>query len=165
MKKLTLIILSAIIILNLSGCATYFTRAEFFGPRSANTIYPATQTNGMIVFLSILNFPVHPIRSTPLFALNTVDLPVSIITDTFFLSTDIDDYNRHHNGSSKSSKKKLVYKKVERIKQAHPEIKIDKEVIRKKRQELLDKNINFDEILSSDDSVRTNENYVLVTLQ
>jgi len=102
MKKLTLIILSAIIILNLSGCAargTIEARLENADPDDIK-IFPATCADGELLYqgcspngISIFVGYIDGWARVPFILGSTIDLPTSIVADTIFLPTDIYRWN------------------------------------------------------------------------
>ncbi|MHA1574727.1 MAG: YceK/YidQ family lipoprotein [Alphaproteobacteria bacterium] len=93
MKNITIIFILILTLISMSGCATSMARSEEIGQRG---IYPATFINcGMICLFCISGGPflmeeINNVWVSPIFILgNTVDLPISIVSDTLFLPLDI----------------------------------------------------------------------------
>ena len=97
MKKIAIIFILVLTLVSMSGCATGMARSEAIGQRGRfPMIYPATLINcGMICIFCISGGPflmgeINNVWVAPVYVLgNTVDLPISIASDTLFLPLDI----------------------------------------------------------------------------
>jgi len=98
MKKIIINILIAVFLLNLSGCATIMLGLE--ERNSWNKIYPATFGDCEILrdCFSEKGVPfyfgyIDGWARAPVILINTVDLPISITSDTLLLPVDIYRWN------------------------------------------------------------------------
>ena len=99
MKKIIINILIAIFLINLLGCATATTRLE---NNSRDTkIYPATYSDGEVIYQVFTPKGIHFMMDEyfdgwsriPILLFSTIDLPISITSDTLFLPWDVYRWN------------------------------------------------------------------------
>ncbi len=99
MKKLIINVLIAVFLINLSGCSTYMLGLE--DRNSKAKVYPATSINGTIIYLAFTpkgiplweGVHIDGWGRIPLFLINTIDLPISITSDTLLLPVDVYRWN------------------------------------------------------------------------
>ena len=99
MKKIILNILIAVLLVNLSGCATSETRLDDYETPFAK-IYPATAMNGAYIVtcftadgVPFMTGDIGGLLLFPILLGNTIDLPISITSDTLFLPLDVYRWN------------------------------------------------------------------------
>jgi len=99
MKKIILNILIAVLLVNLSGCATSETRFDDYDSQLTG-IYPATVMNGAFIAtcftedgVPFMTGSINGFLIFPILLGNTIDLPISITSDTLFLPWDIYRWN------------------------------------------------------------------------
>ena len=101
MKKIIINILIVVLLMKLSGCATILFRQECLsndGFGEWAKIYPATLFNcGFIYICCTEGAPMFGgnmyLLSPPFILANTIDLPISITSDTLFLPLDVYRWN------------------------------------------------------------------------
>ena len=99
MKKITIIFILVLTLVSMSGCATSIVLLE--GRTNYPKIYPSTLFNcNSIYFLSnweleaLINASFIDVGFCPLLIVgNTIDLPISIVSDTLFLPLDVYRWN------------------------------------------------------------------------
>ncbi len=98
MKKLIIIVLIAVFLINLSGCATIMLGLEDRNRKAK--VYPATFANGELICeccsekgAPFLMGYISGWARIPVILANTVDLPISITSDTLLLPVDVYRWN------------------------------------------------------------------------
>jgi len=100
MKKLIINILIVVFLINLSGCATIAMLDLYDRDRTAK-VYPATYLDGELICecFSKRGIPfwmgahIDGLGRIPVFIIGTIDLPISITSDTLLLPMDVYRWN------------------------------------------------------------------------
>jgi len=128
MKRIIINILITLILINLSGCATCLFRHDCFSNEGFGEwakIYPATIFNGGFIYIcSTKGAPFFGgniyLLSPPYILGNTIDLPISITSDTLFLPLDV--YRWNFPKKPIETKKKQKQEKLKTEQQEKPKI-------------------------------------------
>ncbi len=130
MKKIIINILIVVSLTSISGCSTFIVRLAEPSISDEFKMYPATCVNLMCIYAGYIGGVSSLINATeiedvgliclsPIVILgNTIDLPISAVSDTLFLPTDM--YFCNYPNKSDDTKKKQKQEKLKTEQQEKP---------------------------------------------